>query len=40
MPNYTGVIPYGAFENTAISGIENLGSATIIQGNGNVYIGD
>ena len=39
MPNYVGIIPYGAFENTAISGIENLGSATIIQGNGNVNAG-
>ena len=39
MPNYTGVIPYGAFENTAISGIENLGSATIIQGSANVNAG-
>lgn len=39
MPNYVGVIPYGAFENTAISGIENLGSATIIQGEISVNAG-
>ena len=39
MPNYSGVIPYGAFENAAISGIENLGSTTIIQGNPNVSAG-
>ena len=39
MPNYVGVIPYGAFENTAISGIENIGSATIIQGSANVNAG-
>lgn len=39
MPNYSGVIPYGAFENTAISGIENLGSATIIQGSPDVNAG-
>ena len=39
MPNYTGAIPYGAFENTAISGIENLGSTTIIQGHPNVHVG-
>ena len=39
MPNYVGIIPYGAFENTAISGIENLGSATIIQGSPNVNAG-
>ena len=40
MPNYVGVIPYGAFENTAISGIKNIGSATIIQGSANVNAGD
>ena len=39
LPNLTGVIPNGAFENTAISGIENLGSVTEIQGSGDVYAG-
>lgn len=39
MPNYVGAIPYGAFENTAISAIESLGAATVIQGNPDVNAG-
>ena len=39
IPNLTGVIPYGAFEKTAISGIENLGSVTAIQGAVDVNAG-
>lgn len=39
MPKLTGVVPYGAFENTAITGIENLGEITTIQGNDNVNVG-
>lgn len=39
MPNLTGVVPYGAFEGSAITGIENLGNITTIQGNKDINIG-